>query len=235
MRPPLPLPAAPSRLIMALAMLLSLAGGGGPASAELIDRVVASAGNEVITLSELQQAVAFNEAVAGAPGRGARDAAETLEGLINRRLLLQEAYRLRNVEVSEQDTAAELARFRERLGAEEAFRGFLSRTGLTEENLGRLLGERLLVERFVEKKIGIFARVSRDEAEQYFRERPDEFRNRRFPEVQKQIMILLSVEKTAQQLDLYIADLRSRSDIRVNPLLNDRPAGAGQDAAGGQR
>jgi peptidyl-prolyl cis-trans isomerase SurA len=188
--------------------------------AVLLDRVVAAVNNDVITLSELQQAVAFNAAVGG-KGSGSRLEMDTLQGIINRRLLLQEAYRLKVAEVSEQDIAAEVVRLRERLGTEASFREFLARIGMTEAQLEKLLGERLLVERFVEKKIGLFARVNRDDVQAYFRDHPDEFRDKRFTEVQKQITARLSEQKISQQLDQYVDDLRSRAFIRINAVRED--------------
>jgi peptidyl-prolyl cis-trans isomerase SurA len=188
--------------------------------AELIDRVVASVNNDVITLSELRQAVAFNAALGG-KGNGRQLERETRDGLINGRLLLQEAYRLKFAEASEQDIAAEVGRLRQRLGSDDAYREFLDRTGLTEERLMRMLGDRLLIERFVEKKIGLFARVSRDEAQSYFQDHPNEFKDKRFAQVQKSITELLSQQKVSQQLDQYIAELRDRAVIRLNPLEED--------------
>ena len=80
------------------------------APAELIDRIVATVNNQVITLSDLRQAVRFNEEMGG----GSRDRkdleAETLEGLINKRLLLHEARRLSLAEVTEQDVNAEVGK-----------------------------------------------------------------------------------------------------------------------------
>ncbi len=196
---------------------LSLAAVG---SAELIDRVVAAVNNEVITLSELRQAVAFNAALSG-KGNGSQLEQETREGLITGRLLLQETYRLKFAEVSEQDIAAEVGRLRQRLGSADAYRTFLAKTGLTEERLGRMLGDRLLIERFVEKKIGLFARVSRDEAQSYFQDHPQEFKDKRFAQVQKSITALLSEQKISQQLDQYVADLRDRAVLRLNPLREE--------------
>ncbi|MEK6742473.1 MAG: SurA N-terminal domain-containing protein [Nitrospirota bacterium] len=190
------------------------------ARAELIDRVVAAVNNEVITLSELRQAVAFNTALGG-KGNGRQLERETREGLINGRLLLQEAYRLKFAEVSEQDVAAEVGRLRQRLGSDDAYRAFLVRTDLTEERLGRMLGDRLLIERFVEKKIGLFARVSRDEAQSYFQDHPGEFKDMRFAQVQKQITANLSAQKVSQQLDQYIVELRDRAVVRLNPLREE--------------
>ena len=202
-------------------ILLSLSAGillpvfASPASAELVDRIVASVNNDVITLSELERAVAFNVAFGGKNDDKLRS--ETLEGLINRHLLIQEAYRLKFVEVSDQDINAEIEKLKLRLGSENAFAGFLARLDITREQLGRMLGERILVEKFIEKKIGLYVRVSRDEARDYFNNHPAEFRDKRFQEVQRTITSMLTDQKLEQQVAQYLAELRSKADIRLNP------------------
>ena len=188
------------------------------APAERIDRVVAAVNNEGITLSDLRQAVRFNEEMGGASRDRKNIEAETLEALINKRLLLHEARRLSLAEVTEQDVNAEVGKVRSRLGSDKAFRDFLQRMDMTPEQLGRMLGERLLVERFVEKKVGLFVRVGRDEARKYFDDHPEEFKGKRFAEVSKAIVALLSEEKTGQQITRYLAELRSKADIRINPI-----------------
>jgi peptidyl-prolyl cis-trans isomerase SurA len=208
-------------LIAGIALVLLIAMAPAKGHAELIDRVVAAVNNDVITLSELRQTIAFNAALGGSTGDERRIEAETLQGIINRRLLLQEAYRLKVAEVSDQDVVAEVDRLRQRLGTEAAFRDLLARTGLTEPQLARILGERLLVERFIEKKIGLFARVNRDEAQSYYKDHAGEFKDSRFAEVQKQIMAYLSAQKVNQQLDQYIEELRSRAVIRTNELREE--------------
>ncbi len=202
----------PAVVLFLVALLLPAA-----VHAELLDRVVASVNNEVITLSELNQAVGFNAALSGAKGNGEKLRAETLEGLINRHLLVQEAYRLKFVEVSDQDVSGEIEKLKKRLATDRAYADFLARLDMTQEQLGRMLGERLLVERFVEKKIGLFVRVGRDEAQAYFNTHPDAFKGRRFPEVQKAITAALSERKIEQQVSQYLAELRSKADIRMNP------------------
>ncbi len=187
------------------------------AHAELIDRIVASVNTDVITKSELDQAVGFNLAFGGKNDDKLRT--ETLEGLINRHLLMLEASRLKFVEVSDQDIDAEIEKLRNRLGSEEALNAFLARLGMNREQLGRMLGERLLVERFIEKKLGLYIRVSRDEAQEFFNRHSADFGGRRFPEVQKQIMAILTSRKLDQQVEQYLTDLKSKADIRINPQL----------------
>ncbi len=188
------------------------------AAAELIDRIVAAVNNQVITLSDLRQAVLFNEAMGGVSPDKKGLESETLQGLINKRLLLHEARRLSFTEVTEQDINAEVDKVRTRLGSDKAFQDFLQRLQMTPEQLGRMLGERLLVERFVEKKVGLFVRVSREEARKYFDSHPEEFKGKRLQEVSRQIIALLSEQKTGQQITQYLAELRSKADIRINPI-----------------
>lgn len=186
-----------------------------PVRAELVDRVVASVNNEVITLSELERAVGFNVALGGKNEDKLRT--ETLDGLINRHLLIQEAYRLKFVEVSDQDINAEIEKLKMRLGSDNAYAAFLARLDITREQLGRMLGERLLVEKFIEKKIGLYVRISRDEARDYYNSHPAEFKDKSFQEVQKTITAMLTGQKLQQQVAQYLAELRSKADIRLNP------------------
>jgi len=186
------------------------------ARAELIDRIVAAVNYEVITWSDLEQAVRFNAALSGGSRDGERLRTETREGLINRRLLIQEAGRLRFVEVSAQDISAEDEKLRKRFGSDKEFSDFLAGLDMTREQLDRMLGERLLVERFVEKKIGIFVRVSREESQSYYEAHPLEFKGKRFQDVQGQITALLYKDKFGQQVEQYLAELRSKADVRLN-------------------
>lgn len=183
--------------------------------AVLVDHIVAAVNNDVITASELAQAVAINRRLGAGGGAGALES-ETLQGIINRLLLVQEARRLRFVEVSDQDVAAEVAQFRQRFSSDAAFSAFLRSLDMTTRELDRMLAERLIVEKFIEKKVGLFVRVNREEAEHYYESHPAQFSGKTFPEVQKDIVKLLTDRKVGQELDQYVAELRGKADIRIN-------------------
>lgn len=183
--------------------------------AELVDRIVATVNIEVITASELSCAVAINLRLGNADKDRMALEATTLGGLINRRLLVQEAHRLAFVEVSEQELNAEVERFAKRFASDKEFSDFLAGLDMTRQELARMLGEQLLVERFVEKKVGLFVRVSRGEAQNYFNEHAAEFKDKRFQDVQKMILALLTDQKLGLQLDQYLAELRGKADIRI--------------------
>jgi hypothetical protein len=183
-----------------------------PAQAERIDHIVAAVNNDVITALDLEQAVIINEALSGpAPDRN-RLREETRDGLVNRLLLLQEARRLKFVELSEQDVRAQVEEFKKRMGSPEAFAAFLSNARISNRDLERMLADRLLVERFLEKKIG------REDAQRYFDSHAAQYPGKGFPEVQKQITSLLADQELVKQVELYLADLRSTASIRINPL-----------------
>lgn len=192
------------------------------AQAALVDDIVAVVNSEVITTSELDQTTALNERL-GRPGRDGKTLrAETLSGLITRRLLVQEARRLKFVEISEQELAAETEGLQKRFGSEEAFAGLLKAAGLTRRELDRMLGEQALVRKFIEKKFGLFVRITRDEAQQYYDTHPGEFPGKKFLEVQKGIMARLADERIDKQLERYVTELRNKADIRINNAPEER-------------
>jgi len=203
------------RHTVAAAALFLLVGLAPAVRAEVLDRIIATVNYDVITQSDLNVALALNARFGSVGADAKRTAAETLDGLITRRVLVQEARRLKFVDVSEQDIANEIDSVKKRFGSDKAFTDFLVDQDLSVQELSRMLGERLLIGRFVEKKVGLFVRVDRDEAEAYFDQHPAEFKGKRFPDVQKKISALLLDQKIGRQLDQYIADLRSKADIRI--------------------
>jgi hypothetical protein len=210
-------PSRGARLWADAALVLALFFMASPAvQGETVDRVVATVNAEVITASELNCAIAFNQRLGSAERDRNAQEAETLDGLITRRLLVQEAHRLRFVEVSYQELAAGIRKLRERFASEKEYNDFLTGIDLTSQELSRMVEERLLVERFVGKKVGLFVRVSREEAETYFNEHPAEFNNKHFQDVQKKILTFLTERKIGQLLDQYLAELRGKADVRIN-------------------
>ena len=189
-----------------------------PVRAERIDHIVAAVNNDVITSFDLEQAVSINEALSGPAQDRNKLMEETRDGLVNRLLLLQEARRLKFVELSEQDMRSQVEAFKKRLGSPEAFAAFLSNTRLSNRDLEQMLGDRLLVERFIEKKIGLYVRIGREEAQRYFDSHAAQYQGKGFPEVQKQITSFLADQELGKQVEKYLAELRSNASIRINPL-----------------
>jgi hypothetical protein len=204
------------RLVAGISLSLCIIVLSSVVRAEMVDRLVAAVNFDAVTASDLAHAVALNRRLGGASEDRKTLESDTLEGLITRRLLVQEARRLRFVEVSDEEISAESDKLRKQFGSDEAFADFLAEQDVTGQELRRMLGERLLVERFVEKKVAIFVRVSRDEVQGYFDEHAAEYKGRRFQDLQKTIAALLSDRKIEKQLTQYITELRGKADIRIN-------------------
>jgi hypothetical protein len=203
------------RLAAGIGLFLFILLFSSEGQAALVDRMVAAVNNEVITASDLAHAVALNRRFGGTDEDRKTLESDTLEGLITRRLLVQEARRLRFVEISDEEISDAYDKLRKQFGSDKAFEDFLAEQDITEHELRRMLGERLLVERFLERKVGIFIRVSRDEAQHYFEEHADEYKDKRFQDLQKTIVALLTDRKIEKQLNQYVAELRSKADIRI--------------------
>ncbi|MBC8207559.1 MAG: SurA N-terminal domain-containing protein [Desulfobulbaceae bacterium] len=137
-----------------------------PGQAELVDRVVAVVNDEVITLSEVNEegqpffkkistqveAHELSEAIA-------RAREEVLNGLIDKRLIAQEAAKLR-ITVTEQEVAAAAQRIRDQNGVDrDAFLAELDTMGLSEagylDNLKNQILQSKLINYEVRSKIVI--------------------------------------------------------------------------------
>jgi hypothetical protein len=204
------------RAVAGISLSLCLLAFSSIIRAEPVDRIVAAVNNEVIGASDLAHAIALNMRFGGTLEDRKTLESDTLEGLITRRLLVQEARRLRFVDITDEELAAENDKLRKRFGSDKAFADFLADQDMTAQELSRMLGERLLVERYVEKKVGLFVRVSRDEAQRYFEEHAAEYKDTHFQDLQKTIVALLTDRKIEKQLNQYVAELRSKADIRIN-------------------
>jgi hypothetical protein len=111
----------------------------------------------VLTLTRLE-----DEARVALVSRGGTDAAAApldaaalraaLDWLVDQTLLADEATRLEVLDVDPADVDAELRRFRERFGGETAYRAFLDRLELAEEELAGMLRRALRVARYVESR-----------------------------------------------------------------------------------
>jgi hypothetical protein len=182
-----------------------------------VARIIAAVNNDVITSIDLDQAVRLNAFLSGGSSDENRMMAETRDGLITRILLLQEARRLKFVEVTGAEIHAEVEAFKNGLG-DNGLNDFLEKNRMTIQDLERMLAEQLLVKRFIEKKIALFIRISREEAELHFETHPEKFRGRRFLDAQKEITALLWEGQLDSRLEQYLMELRSKADIRINPL-----------------
>jgi hypothetical protein len=217
-------------VVAALALALALAAApAGPG--RVVERVVALVRNpadappRAITLTKL-----IEEARIALVGRGAVAAAfrplddealrAGLDWLLDQMLVADEAGRLGLEEVERDALLADLRRFRARFGSEADYARFLAEADIAEEDLLVTLERGLRVRRYLESRVGRWARVTEEEVDAYLAERGAD---RTSVAARDAVRAHLVERKVAAQVKQLLADLRGRAEIRVLPA----PAGEG--------
>jgi len=215
-------------MLLLLCLLLPAAAWpeGAPRDPRIVEQVVAvvrtpaSTQPRVITLTRLQE-----EARIALVSRGATGAAEEpldapalragLEWLIDQFLLLDEVVRLQVFEVERADVLEELRRFQGRFTSPDAYRAFLARTDVTEEELLVVLRRMLRVQRYVDSRVSVAGRVREADVDRYLAERRIDARAAERAAVRGAVRAELAEQRTQREVRALLAELRSRATIRV--------------------
>lgn len=158
------------RSIAAVAVLGALSFVCEPASAEVIDRIVAKINDDIITLNDLKRAsgpylLAFGIEPKELPKREDAGAIykQVLDDMINTRLLVQEAKTFK-LEVSEDDVSEWIENIRTQQSLSEAsFRSALSAKGIRWHDYRRYVRDNLLKFRVVQVKVGSRVKITDEE------------------------------------------------------------------------
>ncbi len=201
----------------------------GPAGgSSVVEEVVAVVRNplgaapRVITLTRLVE-----EARIVLASKGAVEAADqpidaqvlhaTLEWVLDQTLLSDEASRLQVAEVTRDQVAAELVRFRGRFHDAAAYSRFLASAELTDEEVSAVLARMLRVDRYLETRVGRGGAVSDEDVRQYARDQALSVETRAALEAVRTRLTEARVESAVRDL---VAELRGRADIRIlDPAL----------------
>jgi peptidyl-prolyl cis-trans isomerase SurA len=141
----------------------------------VIDRVVAVVNDDVVMMSDLQEAIVISRR----DGRGLPDGAEfertMLNRLVDHRLQVQEAKRDK-VEVSDDDLRGAVEEIVKRNGGDrEKFEVQLRAQGVTWDALRREMREQLLAQKVRSRRVVGRSRVTESEVDQYLAQNRDKF------------------------------------------------------------
>lgn len=195
-------------------------------------RTPASTQPRVITLTRLQEEARI--ALVSRGGTGAADGEldgaalrAGLEWLIDQILLLDEVVRLQVFEVERSDVLEELRRFQGRFASPQAYRAFLGRVDITEEELLVVLRRTLRVQRYVDSRVSAAGRVREAEVDRYLQERKVDPRASERAAVRNTVRAELAERRTEREVKALLADLRSRATIRVLETFGGATGGKG--------
>ena len=177
--------------------------------AQLLDRVVARVGTVAITQTDVEAAT----------GLGLVDAADPVQQMIDRQLLLLEVARFSPPEPPDAAVAAQIAAMRARAG--ERLPALMQATGLDDQRLRELARDTLRIESYLDQRFGVSAQVSEAEARDYFESHRAEFARGgaevRFEQVEAAARQRASAERRRQAIAQWLRDLRRRAEITVLP------------------
>ena len=148
------------------------AAGAAGARAEIVERVLATVGSQVITLSDLRAAQTFGVLPAGAV---AGTPAEILDTLVDHALMFGEVQRFVAPEPDRALVDRRMAQIRAAFPGAGAYEQALARTAMTEGRLRSFVAAILQVDAYVEQRFGAPGPPSADEVQRYYAEHPAEF------------------------------------------------------------
>ncbi|MBM4287021.1 MAG: hypothetical protein FJ135_02525 [Deltaproteobacteria bacterium] len=160
------------RLLLVLFACLALL-PPGMVAAKIVDRIVAQVNEEIITLSELEQAMKYVQANPGAPQPKDNDAfrRQMLDVLIDRKLAKEEAKRY-GMTVSDKELQKALDDIKQRNGFadDEALANALAKDGMTLEQLRQQISEQIIQDRLMSVTVKARVKVPEAEARRYYEE-----------------------------------------------------------------
>lgn len=220
------------------AILAALWTGEVAASAQTLDRIVASVENSAITQSDVETQYRLELLLDGrdpgirAPAGGL---ARVRDRLVDQRLLLDEAeaegLRIETFIPRAEET---LKAVRARNETRAEYEAALSVVGLSDEEVLRRLAEMELALQIIERRLRPAAWVEASEIETYYREVfvPDLKKRAEGPvppreEVENEIREILIQEKVDELLETWLSELRTARRVRIHAELAgpENPAG----------
>ena len=183
--------------------------------ADVIDRILAVVGGELITLSDVTAAVKLG--LVPAPRAGGDVVRVALDALISRQLELAEANRYQPPEPAQADVQARFDEVRRRGGTAEALAATLAQAGLSEEQLRLRVRDDLRIEAFLAQRFGGARQPSEPEVLDYYRAHQPEFTTaagiRPLSDVRDTIRATLTTSQRATLLNDWLEGLRRRTEI----------------------
>ena len=188
-----------------------------PANAEIVDAIVATAGERIITFSEVMTEAKIIKVMrsktrsVSLPLRVSYSE-EMLEQMINRELVYLEAKKTQSA-LEDAHIIDEMLAFKDHFQIQAAFYHFLKGEGLEVDDLAERLLKEKVSAAYVSRRLSLMASVTQKEIEDFF-ESSREYEGRELKDVENEIRQKLLGEKMEKSLDEWLLSLRKRGKVR---------------------
>jgi hypothetical protein len=205
-----------------LSVLLWSAVAAGGARADVIDRILAVVGRDLITLSDVSAAIKLG--LVPATPAGADQVRTALDALIVRQLELTEANRYQPPEPSPASVQQRLDVVRAGVPAGGDFATVLERAGLSEQQLRLRLRDDLRIEAYLAQRFGAWRQPSEAELLEYHRLHEAEFTSpagpRPYSDVRDEVRQRVVAAQRAATMAEWLESLRRRTEVTDLYLAN---------------
>jgi hypothetical protein len=186
----------------------------GPASAQLIDRVLAVVGGTVITQTDAEAALLF--ALVRPPAQGQDRLRATLDQLIPREVVLSEVNREASSDVDAASVDKRMAAIRARFASNAEYRAALDRTAMTEVRLRGIVTDDLRIEAYEQQRFGAVVQPSEGEVADYFARHRAELSEQGRPLTLEQAQPILRQRLESERRTAVLAEWVNRLRRRVD-------------------
>jgi len=188
-----------------------------PVRAEIIERILAVVGGELIMLSDAMAAIRFG--LVERP-EGSGDPVEAaLDALIDRQLQLVEVNRYLPPEPTDAAIEARVAEIRAGFPDEAAYDAAFDETGMTPERLRSRVRDTLRITSYRAQRFAAAMQPTEEDLLRYYRFNEEAFTKdgvlQPFEEVREQLRVRVGSERTDALVRDWLATLRRRADVQV--------------------
>ncbi len=192
----------------------SVIGGGPlPASAALVERILATTNDHLITASDVSAYLTFFTPET-------EETVDAIHALIDRNLLLDEADRFAIGSPDEQTLSRRVEAVAKRMGGEQDLERALAGQGWSREDLRAWIAEDLRIAEFLDQRIYFFVIIPPEEITQYYETHREEYAALPPEEAREAITKRLTQERGDEKRLQFITKLRGTATIRINPPIS---------------
>ena len=187
------------------------------ANAEIIDRILAVVGGEIILLSDLNAAVRFG-VIESPPLTGENSIRPALNALIDRQLQLAEVNRYQPPEPSAAAVDQRVAAIRNRLG-DAALAAALAESGISDTQLRAAIRDNLRIDAYRAQRFGAALEPSEEDLLRHYRANEAAFTKdgvaQPFEAVRAEVRERLVRERSSTLIAEWLETLRRRTEVQI--------------------
>lgn len=186
---------------------------------KVIDKIVALVDDDIITLTDIRVASAFDLFGLREKEGGDLNLMNVLEKIIDMKVVLKLA-KDEKIEVDDKTLDESWKKWRTQMG-EDRFISYQKAFGLSDDDLKKLLKEKLIFDRILQQRITISIPVSIEEIRNYYNNvylhqiKANQEKPKSLVEVMKDLEVKIRQEKGQEEMEKWLKSLRSQAEIII--------------------